>query len=206
MFGFIELQSILAGIGWENMFVLDTEQVTYAEKVIRPLLVFILLVVLFRFLGKREIAQLNPLDFVVLLLVSDTVQNAIIGSDTSVSGGVIGVIALLTFHKLLARVKFNFRWIERLLEGSPHTLISDGKIDEDAIRQELLTKNDLNVIAQKEGYEDSDDIEKCILNPNGIIYVEGYEGARTEEKFREEILAKIDALAEQLKKLGEKTT
>src|SRR4051794_28352366 len=98
--------------GWSNMFVLDQEKVSYLEKIIRPIIIYGLLVFLFRILGKREIAQLNPVDFIVLLLVSNTVQNAIIGDDTSITGGVIGVISLLMINRLIAKTKYKSQAFE----------------------------------------------------------------------------------------------
>jgi uncharacterized membrane protein YcaP (DUF421 family) len=186
--------------GWSNMFVLDQEKVSYIEKIIRPIIIYGLLVFLFRILGKREIAQLNPVDFIVLLLVSNTVQNAIIGDDTSVTGGVIGVVSLLFVNRLVAKAKYKRAAFEALIEGTPRLLIENGKIDKKAIKQELLTKDDLEVIAHKEGYESIDDLDKCVLDPNGVFFVEGKVDTK-DEKFRKDVLQKIEHLAEQMNDL-----
>ncbi|MBX3242840.1 MAG: DUF421 domain-containing protein [Acidobacteria bacterium] len=186
--------------GWANMFVLDQEKVTYLEKIVRPIVVYGLLILLFRMFGKKEIAQLNPVDFVVLLLISNTVQNAIIGDDMTVTGGFIGVIALLAANRMIALVKFRNPGFEKLLEGSSRTLIKDGKVDEHAIERELMTEEDLKVIANREGYEDVSELDTCVINPNGVIFVEGSTGTK-DERFKKEILAKIDLLSKQISEL-----
>ena len=96
------------------------------EKVIRPVIVYAFLVVALRIFGKRELAQLNPFDLVVLLSLSNTVQNAIIGDDTSVTGGLIGAFALLTVNYLVVRFLFRHRRLDQLIEGRPTVLIHDG--------------------------------------------------------------------------------
>lgn len=194
---------ILTGLldwGWANMFVIDQEKVTYIEKIVRPVLVYGLLILLFRMFGKKEIAQLNPVDFVVLLLISNTVQNAIIGDDLTVTGGFIGVVALLAVNRLIAILKFRKPAFEKALEGGSRTLIANGKIDERAVSRELMTDEDLNVVANREGYEDASEIEKCVINPNGVIYVEGKVGTR-EERYRTEVLEKIERLSRQISEL-----
>src|SRR5271167_1524704 len=98
------------------------------EKLLRPVIVYLALVILLRIFGKRELAQLNPFDLVVLLSLSNTVQNAIIGEDNSVSGGVIGAFALLAINWLVARVLFKSPRLTRLLEGGSTVLIRDGKM------------------------------------------------------------------------------
>ncbi len=186
--------------GWSNMFVLDHEKVSYIEKIIRPIIIYGLLVLLFRIVGKREIAQLNPVDFIVLLLVSNTVQNAIIGDDTSLTGGVIGVVSLLFINRLVAKTKYEHPAFEALIEGKPRPLIENGKIDKKAIKQEMLTKDDLEVIAHKEGYESIDDVDNCVLDPNGVFFVQG-KGDTKNEKFRKDVLRKIEDLSEQMNDL-----
>lgn len=186
--------------GWANMFVLDQERVTYLEKIVRPIVVYGLLIMLFRVFGKKEIAQLNPVDFVVLLLISNTVQNAMIGDDMTITGGFIGVIALLGVNRLIAILKFRNPGIEKVIEGHSRTLIADGKPDKDAIRRELMTEEDLNVVANREGYEDVSELDKCVINPNGVVFVEG-RTATKDERFKEDVLNRIDLLSRQITEL-----
>lgn len=187
-------------IGWSNMWDLDLTKVTYLEKVVRPILVYAFLVLLFRLFGKKEIAQLNPVDFVVLLLISNTVQNSIIGDDLTITGGFIGVVALLSVNRLVAILKFRNQGFEKMLEGGSRTLIKDGKVDDNAVRNELMTHEDLKVIANENGYEDLNELEKCVINPNGVVYVEGKSGTK-DERFKAEVLEKIDQLSQQIAEL-----
>ena len=104
-----------------------------AEKILRPMLVYFFLVVVLRVFGKRELAQLNPFDLVVLLSLSNTVQNAIIGNDNSLTGGLIGAFALLAVNYLVVRFLFRHRRLDQIFEGKPTTLIEHGKIVEQAL-------------------------------------------------------------------------
>lgn len=183
----------LAG-SWTRMFLLDQE-VTLIEKIARPFIVYGALIVLLRLFGKRELAQLNPFDLVVLLSLSNTVQNAIIGADNSLTGGLVGAVALLTVNYLVALVKYFHPAIERLLEGSPVTLIQDGRPNPQATRQELLTQEDLEVIAHREGFRDLAHVENCVLDPNGSFLIEG---KNHEERQRDEILARLESLQREM--------
>src|SRR6202163_1164314 len=97
-------------------------QLPLLEKLLRPAIVYLALVVLLRIFGKRELAQLNPFDLVVLLSLSNTVQNAIIGNDNSVSGGLVGALARLTINYLVVRFLFKHRRIDQVFEGKPTVL------------------------------------------------------------------------------------
>ena len=198
---FIEIHLALSeGSAWSNMFVLDHEKVTWVEKIIRPILVYAALVFLLRLFGKRELGQLNPFDLVVLLSLSNTVQNAIIGDDNSVSGGIVGAIALLGINYTMAWFKYRSRWFESFIEGKPRTLIENSKIDEDAVKKELLTKEDLDTIAHKQGLDSAEDIEKCVIDPNGSFLVEG-NTPTSDENFRTEVLQKLEDLTRQISEL-----
>src|SRR3954451_21996959 len=108
-----------------NMFLLG---VPVAEKILRPILVYAFLIIALRLAGKRELAQLNPFDLVVLLTLSNTVQNAIIGEDNSVTGGIIGAMTLLVVNYLVVRFLYDHRKLEQLVEGQADVLIENGKI------------------------------------------------------------------------------
>ena len=195
---FIELHLIaFADSAWQNMLALDPEKVTWIEKVIRPILIYATLVFFLRLFGKRELAQLNPFDLVVLLTLSNTVQNAIIGDDTSVSGGVVGALTLLALNYCVSFLKFKNKKVEAWIEGKPVTIVSHGKMDKKALRRELLTKEDLDILAHREGFENADDIEKCILDPNGSFLVDGKDEVK-DGKFKKDVLDKIDELSKQI--------
>src|SRR5476651_663464 len=110
---------------WKDMFVLV---VPLAEKILRPIFVYAFLVISLRLSGKRELAQLNPFDLVVLLTLSNTVQNAIIGDDNSVTGGILGATSLLIINYLVVRFLYAHEKLDQLVEGSPDVLIENGKI------------------------------------------------------------------------------
>src|ERR1051325_11142288 len=105
---------------WSEIFTLGAPLI---EKILRPILVYVFLVIALRVFGKRELAQLNPFDLVVLLSLSNTVQNAIIGNDNSFSGGVIGALSLLAINYLVVRFLFRHRRLDQLFEGHPNILV-----------------------------------------------------------------------------------
>jgi uncharacterized membrane protein YcaP (DUF421 family) len=167
------------------------------EKLARPVIVYLVLVVLLRLFGKRELAQLNPFDLVVLLSLSNTVQNAIIGDDNSVTGGIIGAFGLLAINWLVVRVLFKSPRLTRALEGRSTVLIRDGRLDARAMQKESLTREELLSVVHKQGFEDFDKVHACVLEPNGTFYVEAYDPSM-EDKHHAELMAKIDALAREV--------
>ena len=174
------------------------------EKLARPVIVYLVLVVLLRVFGKRELAQLNPFDLVVLLSLSNTVQNAIIGDDNSVTGGIIGAFGLLAINWLVVRVLFRSPRLTRVLEGRSAVLIRDGQIDKLAVERESLSREELLSVIHRQGFEGFHSVRKCELEPNGTFYVEAYEPS-VDDKRHAELLARIDALASELAALRPQT-
>src|SRR6202051_3665683 len=121
---------------WKDMFVLG---LPLAEKILRPIFVYAFLVISLRLSGKRELVQLNPFDLVVLLTLSNTVQNAIIGDDNSVTGGIIGATSLLAINYLVVRFLYNHRKLDQLVEGKADVLIENGKVHTEHLKRELIT-------------------------------------------------------------------
>jgi uncharacterized membrane protein YcaP (DUF421 family) len=167
------------------------------EKLARPVIVYLVLVALLRLFGKRELAQLNPFDLVVLLSLSNTVQNAIIGDDNSVTGGIVGAFGLLAINWLVVRVLFRSRRLTRALEGRSALLIRNGQIDLKAMRRESLTREELLAVVHRQGFEGFHSVRKCELEPNGTFYVEAYEPS-VDDKRHNELMAQIDALAREV--------
>src|SRR5438552_4677148 len=128
---------------WTAIFAVGTPVI---EMILRPIIVYIFLVIALRVFGKRELAQLNPFDLVVLLSLSNTVQNAIIGNDNSLSGGLIGAFALLSLNYLVVRFLFRHRRLDQLCEGKPTMLVEHGRILRDALSKELLTRAELMTV------------------------------------------------------------
>jgi len=170
------------------------------EKILRPVIVYLFLVVFLRIFGKRELAQLNPFDLVVLLSLSNTVQNAMIGDDNSVSGGLIGAFALLAINWVLAWALFRSPKITAQLEGSPTTLIRDGVVDEAALKSQTLTHEDLITVLNRNGFNDPAEIQHCILEPNGTFYVKGITPS-SDELERRQMLTLLHDLTTEVKTL-----
>ena len=177
-----------------NMFHLP---LPFIEKLLRPIIVYLVLILLLRLFGKRELAQLNPFDLVVLLSLSNTVQNAIIGDDNSITGGVIGAFGLLGINWIIANILYRAPRLNRMLEGSPTTLVRDGKIDQKAIRHEAMTTEELMDVIHRQGFEHLGQVRRCILEPNGTFYVEPFEPSPMERQ-HSELLQKIEALTREV--------
>lgn len=141
--------------------------VSVLEKIVRPVLVYLFLVVGLRLAGKRELAQLNAFDLVVLLTISNTVQNAIIGADNSLLGGLIGATTLLVFNFLVVRFVFTHPRVERYVEGDADVLIRNGTLVEDRLRAEGITLGELEAAARRQGFSSLHEIDKAILEANG---------------------------------------
>lgn len=170
------------------------------EKILRPVIVYLCLILFVRLFGKRELAQLNPFDLIVLLCLSNTVQNAIIGDDNSVSGGIVGVFSLLTINFVLTRILFRMPKLNQALEGKQAVLIRHGEVDWDAMKKEALSELELKTVLHKQGLNDYSQVERCVLEPSGNFYVEQKDPLR-ETKERGEILQQIAALTAEVKEL-----
>jgi uncharacterized membrane protein YcaP (DUF421 family) len=145
-----------------DMFVLG---LPVAEKVLRPIAVYLFLIVGLRLAGKRELAQLNPFDLVVLL----TLSNTIIGEDNSVTGGVIGATTLLLVNYLVVRFLYRHEQLDQLIEGAPDVLIENGKIRIERLKKELITTSELSSAAHRQGFSSLTDVDKAVLEPGGSI-------------------------------------
>ena len=142
--------------------------VPLVEKTVRTLVVYGALLFGLRLAGKRELSQLNPFDLVVLLLLSNTVQNAIIGNDNSVVGGLFGAAILLLVNHFLVRYLFKSGQLDRL-EGSPDILILDGMISHARLNEELITLSELEAAARRQGIASLDQVQECRLETGGAL-------------------------------------
>lgn len=144
------------------------------EKILRPVLVYVFLVAAFRLFGKRQLGQLTPSDLIVLLIISNVVQNAMIGPDDSLTGGLIGGVAIFGMSYAYAKLTFRFPRLARLIEGQPTTLIENGKLLTKNLERELVTKADLEQALRKHSIElerDLPTLEKVEIDPEGQIIV-----------------------------------
>ena len=185
---------------WHNMFALD---VSVLEKILRAVIVYVFLIVALRLAGKRELAQLNPFDLVVLLTLSNTVQNAIIGNDNSVTGGLIGSATLLLINYMVLRFLFAHERIDRVVEGEPDVLIEHGQVKEDHLKKELLTKQELEIAAHRQGFDDLKEIETAALEPGGGIFFKGRKPT-VDETQQAELIKRLDAITLQLAEMRSK--
>jgi uncharacterized membrane protein YcaP (DUF421 family) len=164
------------------------------EKVLRPVIVYLFLVVALRLAGKRELAQLNPFDLVVLLTLSNTVQNAIIGNDNTVTGGLIGAATLLALNHVVVRFLYGHQRVDRLVEGDPDVLVEDGKIKPARLKEELITVSELEAAAHRQGFASLADVERAVLEPGGTLAFVGKQPAPEEVRHRE-LLARLEQIA-----------
>jgi len=182
---------------WKDMFVLG---LPLLEKILRPIIVYLFLVVSLRLSGKRELVQLNPFDLVVLLTLSNTVQNAIIGDDNSVSGGLIGATSLLLINYLVVRFLCGHRKLEQIVEGRSDILIEGGKIKDDRLKKELITTTQLEAAARKQGFDSLAEVDKCILEPGGTLSFVGRKPG-TEDVRHQELVSRLEKLMEEVARL-----
>ena len=173
------------------------------EKILRPILVYGFLVLLLRMFGKRELGQLNPFDLVVLLTISNTVQNAIIGDDNSVAGGFIGATSLMVTNYLVIRFLFKHRRLDQILEGRPSVLIRDGCICKNELAKEMITVHELQTVVRRQGFTGIHEIDKCVLEPGGA-FVMTRKVPSDEEKKHEELVSGLDQIRDQLRRLEER--
>jgi uncharacterized membrane protein YcaP (DUF421 family) len=179
---------------WKDMFVLA---LPIAEKILRPIVVYGFLVISLRLSGKRELVQLNPFDLVVLLTLSNTVQNAIIGDDNTITGGIIGAASLLLVNYLVVRFLYNHRALDQLIEGKADILIEDGKVRTQHLKQELITMAQLEAAARKQGFESLSEVQQCVLEAGGTLTFLGKKPGTDETRHRE-LLKRFDALTAEL--------
>ena len=165
------------------------------EKALRTIGVYLLLLLLLRLAGKRDLAQLNSFDFVVLLLLSNVVQNAVIGPDDSLWGGAIGAAVLVGGNALFVRAVGRSGRLVHLLEGTSTVLVRDGEIDVPAVRGLGLRPADIVAALRRQNADEVEQVEEAALEPGGTISVRLKEGAANATRADlDRVEAKIDAL------------
>lgn len=175
------------------------------EKLLRTVAVYVFLLVGLRLAGKRELGQLNPFDLVVLLLLSNTLQNAIIGNDNSLAGGIVGATALLALNWLVVRYLYTHPLAARWLEGDADILIDKGELQQTRLTRELITREELESAARRQGIEGLHQVETCRLEIGGALtFVPKL--PTDDEKRHRELLDKLDALGRAQTELLERVT
>ena len=188
---------------WFNLMHLGTPDsathpVSLIEKVVRPVVVYLLLVFGLRTFGKRILAQLNPFDFVVLLTLSNTVQNAIIGNDSSLLGGALGAATLLGINALLVRAFYRGASPDHIQHPDRDiVLIKQGHLQEPEMQRLHINAGELTAKAHERGFDSLGEVEQAILYPNGTIYFQA-RPAMTEAARYADLIRRLDLLSTQV--------
>ena len=141
------------------------------ELVLRGVIVYVFLLIILRVTGKRQTGQLAPFDLVLLLVLSNAVQNAMNGGDNTVLGGIISATTLVALHYFVAFMTYKSRKMEAWIEGTPRILIHDGVLDEDVLRSELLTRHELAAALRAAGCAEIKHVRVATLENNGQITI-----------------------------------
>lgn len=151
---------------WHDLFAF---QIPALEKVVRTVSVYLLILLIFRVIGKRSIGSLNTMDFVVMFLLSNVVQNAIIGNDNSLVGGVIGAVTLVLTNAVVDRLAFEFPAFRRLVEGTATLVVDDGKVDPATLRRLGMRQEELDHAIHLQNGDDVSEIGNGTLQPGGQL-------------------------------------
>jgi uncharacterized membrane protein YcaP (DUF421 family) len=152
----------------EHLWIPD---ISIGEKILRSAVIYLFILLAFRLSGKRQVGQMTPFDLVVLLIISNVVQNAVIGNDNSLGGGIIGAITILLLNFMVVEVSYRFKPARRLLEGEPVLLVHNGKILYSRLEKERITMEDLQAALRRNGVADAHQVRFAVLEENGQISV-----------------------------------
>jgi len=144
-------------------------EVTVSERIVRAVVGCLFLLLAFRLMGKRQVGSLTPFDLVVLLIISNVLQNAMIGPDNSVFGGLLGACTIFGANALVARLTFYSHRLEKVIDGTPTRLVHDGQVDEQAMRRELVTRAELHAALREAGLFDVSQARFAMLEATGKI-------------------------------------
>ncbi len=145
--------------------------VHWSELIGRGLLIYFTLILLLRATGKRQIGQMSPFDLVLLMVLSNAVQNSMVGGDNSVTAGLILAVTLVAANWIVGKVTSSSKTMEKLIEGSPQVLFHNGKIYEKILSEDQITRQELIAAVHKAGYENLDSVRTAILENDGTISV-----------------------------------
>ncbi len=146
-------------------------QAPWSEFILRGVVVYLFLLVFLRLTGRRQTGQLAPFDLVLLLVLSNAVQNSMIGGDNSLVGGLMSAATLLACHTALSHLTYRIKWLERLLDGAPGVLVRNGQVNERLMREELITMEDLMAALRAGGCLHLREVERATIEANGDITV-----------------------------------
>ena len=149
-----------------------TMTVPWWELIVRSLIVYIFLLVLIRLTGKRQIGQLAPFDLILLLVLSNAVQNAMNGGDNSVQAGLISAVTLVALNYGIGYATYRSKRIEAIIEGRPQLLIHNGHLYKDVMEQQRLTQHELDAALRRQGVNDIGRVHMAMIENNGEITVQ----------------------------------
>jgi len=142
------------------------------ELILRAGLIYVFLLILLRVTGKRQVGQLAPFDLVLLLVIANAVQNAMVGTDNSLPGGIILCVTLVAVNTLVGYITYRSKKLEALIEGRPQILVHNGKIDRRLMEKEHITLHELMAAIRRSGVSDIQNVHFAILENNGLITVQ----------------------------------
>lgn len=141
------------------------------ESVLRGAAVYLIILVLIRVSGRRTVAEMTAFDLVLLLIVSETTQQALLGQDFSITNALVVLVTLFSIDVLLSFVKQVWPAAERAIDGRPTVLMLDGRIDESALRKCRIDKNDILIAARRDGVPNLGGVRHAVLEVNGRISI-----------------------------------
>ena len=180
---------------WHDIFVAG---VPLLERVVRAALIYVFAVVALRVAGKRELGQLSTFDLVVVLFFSNILQNAVIGADNSVTGGIVGATTFLALNYVVARLTYDHKQLDALLEGTPTVLIEDGVLLRANMQRELVSEDELKAVGHRQGIRDLRDVEMAVLEAGGALTMFGHTQRDDMQERLERLQASLDALTARL--------
>lgn len=144
---------------------------SYADIIIRSAAVYVFMVLAIRFFGKKELSQLSTTDLVFIVLISNSVQNAMVGTNSSLPGGLLAALVLFTMNYILKLIMYRSKRFKDILEDKPVILIHDGKLDTDHLHKERITMDELEQAIREHGAENYKQVKLAIMEVDGNISV-----------------------------------
>ena len=141
------------------------------QLILRGSVVYLVLFALFRLSGKRQAGQMTPFDLLLLLIISNAVQNAMVGDDTSLPGGLLVAVVLISWNQLFGWVSSRSRRIEALLEGRPEVLVHNGQVFADVLARNQMSLEELRSALRRQGCFDLNEVAFAVLETNGVVSV-----------------------------------
>jgi uncharacterized membrane protein YcaP (DUF421 family) len=141
------------------------------EIIVRGVAIFFFVMVVMRFWGKKHLSELNPFDLVLMLIMSESLQNALVADDKSIFGGFLSMGTLIVLNTIFNKLTTHSRTAEKIIDGTPKFLIRDGKLDHKMLKEEAMTMQELHSALRQQGVMEPEEVEWGIIEPNGKFSV-----------------------------------